>query len=201
MTMAHKNKSVARKKTARKTKSVRASSPIQLADIWPSERDFMARPDRYKYVRKIVQPKGCVFCAAARKGVGLKPLVLYKGPHAMVMLNKYPYNNGHLLVLPVRHCGQLQGLSAQEYDALSQILLKAFNAVQESLQCAGVNIGLNHGAAAGAGIPEHLHWHIVPRWHGDTNFFPIVAETKVLAETLEQTFARLLPFFDGIKDA
>lgn len=156
----------------------------------------MARPDRYKYVRKLVQPKGCVFCEAAKTGVKPEALVLWQGNGAMVMLNKYPYNNGHLMVLPNRHCGNLLELSDDEYFEVQRQLRRAMRAVVNCYECSGCNIGMNHGAVAGAGIPDHLHWHVVPRWTGDTNFFPIVAETKVLAETLEQTYSRLKPFFD-----
>lgn len=181
-----------RVKTSSKLKS---NSSVSLRDIWPQERDFMQRPDRLKYVRKLVRPKGCVFCSAAKKGVGFDSLVLFKNKSVMVMLNKYPYNNGHLLVLPVRHCGDLGKLKPAEHLKVSEAVRLTAMALQEVYGCAGLNIGLNHGSVAGAGIPEHLHWHVIPRWAGDTNFFPLIAETKVHAETLEQTFNRLLPFF------
>lgn len=187
-------KSKKRIKKSLKTKS----SPAALLrkDIWPQERDFMARPDRYKYVRKLVRSEGCVFCEAAKAGIKPESLVLWKSKDALVMLNKYPYNNGHLLVLPTRHCGDLLSLTDDEYFEVQRQLRMAVKAVVSCYECAGCNIGMNHGAVAGAGIPDHLHWHVVPRWSGDTNFFPIVAETKVLAETLEQTYARLKPFFE-----
>ena len=114
----------------------------------------------------------------------------------MVVLNKFPYNTGHTLILPTRHCGELTDLSEEEYGAVMKLLRKTLAALQKSYACPGLNIGLNHGAVAGAGIPDHLHWHIIPRWHGDTNFFPLIAETKVLSETLEQTFQRLHPLFE-----
>lgn len=155
----------------------------------------MQRPERLRYVRKLIRPKGCVFCAAAKKGVSFESLVLFKGSGVMVMLNKYPYNNGHVLVLPTRHCGDLGKLRRAENHTLAEAVRQTAVILQKTYKCAGLNIGMNHGAVAGAGIPEHLHWHIVPRWYGDTNFFPLIAETKVHAETLEQTFDRLLPFF------
>lgn len=156
----------------------------------------MERPDRYRYVRKLIKPEGCVFCSALKAGVGLESLVLHREKLAMVVLNKFPYNSGHLLVLPTRHCGDLTLLSQEEYTALSQLLRRTVDALQKSYDCPGLNVGLNHGAVAGAGIPEHLHWHVIPRWQGDTNFFPLIAETKVLAETVEQTYNRLRPFFE-----
>jgi ATP adenylyltransferase len=170
-----------------------------LKDIWPSERDFMQRPERFKYVRKLVKPKGCVFCNAVKSGVKSDSLVLYKDDQVVVMLNKYPYNNGHLLVVPVRHCGQLGKLKKVENQRLSEALRQTAVALEKAYDCAGLNLGMNHGAVAGAGIPEHLHWHVVPRWAGDTNFFPLIAETKVHAETLAQTYDKLLPYFDAKK--
>lgn len=164
-------------------------------NIWPTEREIMARPDRYKYVRKLISPDTCVFCEAKLKGPSIESLVVYQSELAMVVLNKFPYNTGHLLVLPTRHCGNLTDLSEKEYLELMGLLRRTFNILQKAYTCTGFNIGLNHGAVAGAGIPDHLHWHIIPRWHGDTNFFPLIAETKVLPETLEQTYNRICPFF------
>lgn len=166
-----------------------------LRDIWPQERHVLARPERLQYVRKLVPNPDCVFCAAEEKGVGVESLVLFKSEHVMVMLNKYPYNSGHLLVLPARHVGNVLELSQKEYIELQLQLRRAIEAIVECYQCSGFNLGMNHGKVAGAGIPEHLHWHVVPRWAGDTNFFPVIAESKVLVETLEQTFGRLEIFF------
>ena len=155
----------------------------------------MARPERYKYVRQLVKSEGCVFCTALKKDLGVESLVLSKNDKAMVMLNKYPYNSGHLLVLPTRHVGNLLELKDDEYLEVQHQLRRSAKAVVECYQCTGFNLGLNHGKVAGAGIPDHLHWHVVPRWTGDTNFFPLIAETKVLIETLNQTYDRLKNFF------
>ena len=167
-------------------------------EVWPQERDFIARPERYKYVRKLIQPEGCVFCAAAAKQVGFESLCLYKNQRAMVMLNKFPYNSGHLLVLPVQHCGDLLDLPLEDYNEVTLLLRQSVKIIKSVYNCLGLNIGLNHGAVAGAGIPDHLHWHIVPRWAGDTNFFPLVAETKVIPESLEQTYEKLEPHFKNL---
>jgi len=156
----------------------------------------MARPDRYKYVRKLIKTTQCVFCEAREQGLSAESLVLARDEFTMVVLNKFPYNNGHLMVLPTRHCGDLLELSESEYTALQRTLRRSIKAVLECYGCPGLNVGLNHGAVAGAGIPEHLHWHVIPRWLGDTNFFPLIAETKVLAETLEQSYQKLKPFFE-----
>jgi ATP adenylyltransferase len=157
------------------------------------------RPDRFKYVRKLLpESKGveCVFCEAEKLGVSEKSLVLFQSKHSMVMLNKFPYNSGHVLVLPRTHIGHPLKLSDEQYTDLHLVLRKALGAVEKAYQPAGLNFGLNLGAAAGAGIPDHLHYHLVPRWNGDLNFFPLVAETKVVVETLESSFARLLSCFN-----
>jgi ATP adenylyltransferase len=183
-------------KSSKRSPAGKSGASIRLTDVWPQERDYMTRPDRYKYVRKLLPAQGCVFCQALDKGVGLESLVLSKGRDAMVMLNKYPYNSGHLLILPTRHCSHLLELTDEEYFEVQRQLRQAVKAVLSCYECSGFNVGLNHGAVAGAGIPDHLHWHVVPRWLGDTNFFPLLAETKVLVETLEQTYARLKSFFE-----
>jgi ATP adenylyltransferase len=162
---------------------------------WPLERDVLFRPERLKYVRKLLPQKGCVFCEAAKKENSFDSLCVLKTEHSMVVLNKFPYNPGHLLVLPLEHCGELLKLSDAQYTDLHLTLRKAFKALQEVFSPEGVNIGLNHGKVAGAGIPEHLHYHLVPRWFGDLNFFPLIAQTKVVVMNLEESYDRLKGYF------
>lgn len=163
--------------------------------MWPSARQYLERPERFKYVRKLIPTEGCVFCKAARKGVGFESLVLYVDPLVMVVLNKFPYNSGHVLILPKRHLGDLVETTPEENQAMADLVKKSVAILRSVYTCDGLNVGLNLGSAAGAGIPGHIHWHVVPRWNGDTNFFPLLAETKVLPETLEQSFERLAPKF------
>lgn len=163
--------------------------------VWPQERDFFERPDRYRYVRKLLPSTGCVFCEAAKAGVGAGSLVLAQDRHVMVVMNKYPYNTGHLLILPRKHIGEIWKLSEVVNSSLAEMMKKSAKILTKVLKCQGLNMGMNHGTVAGAGIPDHLHWHIVPRWSGDTNFFPLIAETKALPETLQQTYDRLAPHF------
>lgn len=172
-------------------KKKKSKKPAGIRDIWPQERDLMIRPDRYRYVRKLVKPKGCVFCGCAKKRESLETLTLVKTKHSMVVMNKFPYNNGHLLIIPRRHCGDLTLLSEAEYEDLMAILRKAMKVIANVYGCEGMNVGMNHGAVAGAGIPNHLHWHVIPRWFGDVNFFPLIAETKVVVESLESSYHRL----------
>ncbi len=178
------------------TKSKRALNPEKvLKDVWPLEHDFFERPDRLQYVRKIFKPKACVFCAVEKKKISFESLCLAKSEHAMVVLNKYPYNTGHLLILPRRHIANIWDLTQEELFEITLWTQKSMKILDEVYKCKGMNMGMNHGAVAGAGIPEHIHWHVIPRWVGDTNFFPLIAKTKALPETVKQSYARLKKAF------
>ena len=183
---------------ALKKKKVTKNTKAQIAidkNIWPLERDVLYRPDRLKYVRKLIKPKGCVFCNSLKSGISLDSLCVYKSKYSMVIINKFPYNSGHVLVIPQRHCGDLLKLKDEEFMDLQNTVRLTMKALTEIYQPGGINVGLNHGAVAGAGIPDHLHYHVIPRWAGDLNFFPLIAETKVLVESLEQTYDKLLGYF------
>ncbi len=178
-------------KTLKNKKKPKNFVQIDLQDIWPQERDLMFRPERYKYVRKLVKPQGCVFCNCAKKKESFSSLTLVKTKYSMVVMNKFPYNNGHLLVIPKRHCGDLMDLPNEAYTDLMELLRKSMRVLEKVYGCEGMNVGMNHGAVAGAGIPKHLHWHVIPRWFGDVNFFPLIAETKVVVESLESSYHRI----------
>ncbi|MBX5492290.1 MAG: HIT domain-containing protein [Chloroflexi bacterium] len=122
-------------------------------------------------------------------------LILYRGPHAYVLLNLYPYNPGHLMVAPYLHTGALPALDPPTVSELFALVQHAVGILEEAYRPDGFNVGMNLGRSAGAGVPDHLHVHVVPRWNGDTNFMPVLGETKVLPETLEQTYDRLRPYF------
>jgi ATP adenylyltransferase len=154
-------------------------------------RRVLFRPDRYKYVKKIERDEGCVFCRAAEGPPSFETLCVFKTKHSMVVLNKYPYNSGHILILPQAHIGNLQDLSSDQYLDLMDLVQRCFKAVEKSYQPGGLNFGLNQGATAGAGLPDHLHFHLIPRWSGDLNFFPLIADTKVVIESLEQTYEKV----------
>ncbi len=169
----------------------------QTATDWPQKRNLFFRPDRLNYVRKLIKEKsGCVFCSSARLKASLNSLCVYKSKHSQIVLNKYPYNNGHLLILPLVHTGQILDLSPERYDDLHHTLRLAIEAVQSVYKPNGFNMGLNHGATSGAGIPDHLHYHVIPRWNGDLNFFPLIAETKVVIENLETSYEKFKNYFD-----
>lgn len=169
-------------------------------NVWPQERDIINRPDRIRYIRQLKSDNDeCVFCTALNsKKMDVESLVIFKTSLSMVMLNKYPYNVGHLLVLPLRHEGDLEKLSLEEVHDTAEVIQKCVSFLKMEYQCEGLNIGLNHGQVAGAGIPQHIHWHIIPRWAGDTNFFPLISETKVHFETLGTTYQRLEKYFQSL---
>jgi ATP adenylyltransferase len=144
----------------------------------------------------------CIFClgrlgAAARS----RRLVLHADRLALVMLNRYPYNNGHLLIAPRRHVASLELLNREERALLSELTALAIERLRALLHPAAFNIGANLGRAAGAGFADHMHWHVVPRWEGDTNFMPVVGSTRVLSQHLEESYALLAPHFKAIETA
>jgi ATP adenylyltransferase len=141
----------------------------------------------------------CFLCAAAADAAGERDpanLVLFRGRRGFVLLNRYPYNTGHLMVAPYEHTGDLVTLAPETGHELYDLTRRAVAALQEEYRPDGFNVGLNLGQAAGAGVPGHLHVHAVPRWSGDTNFMPVLGQVKVLPESLDQTWARLKARFD-----
>jgi ATP adenylyltransferase len=143
---------------------------------------------------------GCIFCdyAAADESTFVEANVLLATDDAYVMLNRYPFAAGHLLVVPRRHEAELDGLDGREHDALFRLVRDAASRLRRAVSAQGLNVGLNLGKEAGAGIGEHLHVHIVPRWEGDTNFMPVVADVRVMPQHLGATFRHLYPFFADI---
>ena len=137
-----------------------------------------------------------MFCALLAGELTDQPAPLRVEELAFVSLAKYPYNPGHLLILPTRHTGDLEDLSPDEHAEIALHLVRGVRAIRHVADPGGFNVGVNLGRTAGAGIPEHLHWHVVPRWGGDTNFMPVIGQTRVLPELLHDTFAKLKPAFD-----
>lgn len=144
------------------------------------------------------QPKGCLFCLAWKSPELKKNLVLYKGRQVLVMMNKYPYNSGHLMVIPRRHIKDLSKLTALEHRELGETLAVCTKALKKVYRPQGFNIGMNLERVAGAGITDHLHYHVVPRWNGDTNFMPVFSDTRVLVESLDRAYDRLKREFDSL---
>jgi ATP adenylyltransferase len=143
---------------------------------------------------------GCIFCAYAKaeESAYAEALILVATEHAYVVLNRFPFAAGHLLVVPKRHESELDGLSEDEHDALFRLTRDSARRLGRAVNAQGLNIGINLGRAAGAGIADHLHVHIVPRWDGDTNFMPVVGDVRVMPQHLQATHHHLLPYFQDI---
>ncbi|MDA1001118.1 MAG: HIT domain-containing protein [bacterium] len=142
-------------------------------------------------------PAPCVLCSLLRKADGPENLVLFRGEVSYVIMNKYPYTNGHLMVVPLRHVQHMDELTPEEGAEMFRLAQKVVAVLREKLGAHGFNVGFNLGKAAGAGIDEHLHMHIVPRWEGDHNFMPILGEVRVIPEHLEETYRHLQGAFRG----
>jgi ATP adenylyltransferase len=141
---------------------------------------------------------GCLFCEAAASLDDADDLVLIRARQCYVILNRYPYNNGHLMVVPNRHVATLQAATPDELSELIRLVRHAEMALSDAYRPEGINVGMNVGRPAGAGIVDHLHVHLVPRWTGDTSFISVVGNVRVLPEELTQTAARLRPIFERL---
>jgi ATP adenylyltransferase len=145
----------------------------------------------------ILQPKsgGCFLCEAFRGAGDRETLLLKRGAVCAVIMNRYPYNNGHLMIAPYRHTEHLEELSAEESREMMQLTTLSIRVLKEVMKPEGFNIGMNLGEIAGAGLKDHLHSHVVPRWGGDTNFMPVLADTRVIPQALLELYDRLHPPF------
>lgn len=151
-------------------------------------------PWRLAYI-KGPAPVECIFCAARASELDPENLVVWRSDSAFVMLNRYPYSSGHLMAAPYRHTTDLDSLSVDEVLALWEAVRKSVGALRRALTAEAFNIGVNLGRAAGAGVEGHLHIHVVPRWTGDTNFMPILADVKVIPQHIEDTYRVLRDAF------
>ena len=150
-----------------------------------------------EYIESKEEDEGCFFCAAPDLAHSVADLILHRDRLLVVLMNRFPYANGHLLVAPARHLADIGELSEEEGCGLAGMLARCTAILRTHLKPDGFNIGLNLGEVAGAGVASHLHWHIVPRWHGDHNFITVLAEVRTIPEHIEKTFARLLPEFEN----
>jgi len=154
-------------------------------------------PWRLEYVEQ-EKPQGCIFCSYPKETgdeADRRNLVLGRSAHSFAMLNRYPYTSGHLMVVPRRHTARFDELPAAELQDLTELLQRTTAYLRAAYRCEGVNLGMNLGRAAGAGIDDHLHWHAVPRWTGDTNFMSTLGDVRVVIEHLQRTWEKLRPYY------
>jgi ATP adenylyltransferase len=139
----------------------------------------------------------CIFCAMLDDGNDEKNFILTRERQAFALLNAFPYNPGHLMVAPLRHVGELEELTDDEMIDAGHLQQRSVRALRDEMDPHGFNVGMNLGRVAGAGVPGHVHWHVVPRWNGDTNFMPVIGHTRVLPESLDDTYKKLKPRFES----
>jgi ATP adenylyltransferase len=159
--------------------------------------DQLWAPWRIEYVRSTKQD-GCLFCQKSRARDDRRNLVATRGELCFVLLNTFPYNNGHLMVAPYEHAGELEALSAEQCGELMLLVQRSIQALKLKFRPDGFNVGWNLGGVAGAGIADHLHIHIVPRWNGDTSFMPVLSDTTVVCQSLEAAYEELTEAFAEI---
>jgi ATP adenylyltransferase len=159
--------------------------------------DVVWAPWRMTYIASD-KPTGCILCEKPGAPHDAHNLILWRGRTAFVMMNLYPYNNGHLMVVPYQHAASLMELDPGQRAELGELTMHCEQILRQAMGPDGFNIGLNLGAAAGAGIAEHLHIHVVPRWAGDTNYMTVVGEIRVIPQHIDQTYAVLVPYFQEL---
>jgi ATP adenylyltransferase len=150
-------------------------------------------PWRLAYVKDASKDneEECIFCAKPAEDDDAANLIVHRGERCFVILNLFPYTNGHLMVAPYEHVGRIQDLSAETVAEMMTLAQRAMSRLEEVYEPHGYNVGFNQGRVAGAGVEHHIHLHVVPRWGGDTNFMPVIADTKVMPQTLEQSYEAL----------
>jgi ATP adenylyltransferase len=153
--------------------------------------DYLWTPWRYAYVSSAGKSPGCVFCEAVKSGDDARAAIVYRGEHCFIILNAYPYTPGHVMVVPYAHLDELQKLPAEAAHEMMGLSQRMETALRELYHPDGINLGMNIGKAAGAGIAGHIHMHVLPRWVADANFLSVVGETRILPETLDVTWKRI----------
>jgi ATP adenylyltransferase len=159
--------------------------------------EYMFAPWRIQYIKQATEhtDDGCILCDYPASHDDELSLILYRGMYNFIIMNRYPYNAGHIMVSPRRHCGTLDGLDDNERNEHYRIVSRCVTILREVFHCDGFNVGMNLGRVAGAGVDQHIHTHIVPRWNGDTNFMPVLGDTKVINEAIADTYKALKPHF------
>ena len=162
--------------------------------------DRLWSPWRMKYIRNKEDKEGeCVFCLKSKQKNDRDNLVLYRGPTSFILMNLYPYNNGHIMVCPYNHIETTKSLSNESMKEIMMLADKSMDIFRETMDAQGFNFGANIGISGGAGIADHIHFHVVPRWVGDTNFMPVLGHTKVMVDELTNTYDKLKIEFNKLK--
>ena len=171
-----------------------------MSEKWPEPwYRILYAPWRMKYIKSAERVEGCVFCDAPKKN-DKDGLIVYRGEFSYIILNRYPYNSGHVMIVPYRHVATIEELLLVELAEMNLLTKASMQALRRAYKPHGFNIGINIGEAAGAGIAGHVHIHIVPRWRGDTNFTVLFSATKVLPESIDETYDKLRGLIPGIVD-
>lgn len=155
-------------------------------------------PWRMEYITESNEKGECIFCPGDDRDHDEKRLILHVGERSIVLMNRFPYINGHLLVAPVRHVSDLDALTNEEKLDLVTMVERSVGILTKVMNPGGFNVGLNLGNIAGAGVEEHIHFHVVPRWGGDTNYMTVIGEVRVIPEHIQATYLKLLPFFKSL---
>ena len=158
--------------------------------------DFLWSPWRYEYVSTAAEQESCVLCVGDETARDAQKLILHRGERSFVILNLFPYTSGHLMVTPFAHIGTLTGVDRETLDEMTGFSRRAVEVLEEVYRPEGFNLGMNLGKCAGAGVRDHIHYHVVPRWCGDTNFMTVTGETCLLPEDIRATYEKLKPLFD-----
>lgn len=161
--------------------------------------EYISAPWREDYVKAVFKMRGCIFCRALKRDDDRAAFILYRGNHNFIILNKFPYNPGHLMIAPYDHTASLEKTPAASSNELAELLKLSLHVLKKRYRPQGFNVGLNLGRSAGAGVVHHYHLHVIPRWQGDANFMPLVGQTKVMIEDLDSVYRNLLPLFPGKK--
>jgi len=156
--------------------------------------DYLFTPWRYAYVTTADKSEGCIFCDVLKQS-DEQALIIYRGQHCFVILNTYPYSSGHSMIVPYEHVDELQKLSAPAAQEMMALTQKLESILRELYHPDGINLGMNVGKAAGAGVAGHIHMHVLPRWVADANFMSVIGETRVIPESLETTYKRFKSHF------
>jgi len=157
--------------------------------------EYISAPWRKEYIEKIYKMNECIFCRSLKAKNDKESYILYRGNYNFILLNKYPYNPGHLMIAPHKHLSSFERAKKEYTDEMGDLLKLSLRVLKKNYSPHGFNTGMNLGNSAGAGVADHYHLHVIPRWIGDSNFMPLIGNTKVTIEDLNMTYERLLPLF------